>query len=456
MRGSSGRPRALSSTGAPVTDDLEIARPKRRRGHHVVAATTVAKVPLLVVGAVVGVVVVLMTRWSGEAQAHETAPARGAPLEDLVPASAVAAVALALLVLLGWAHRRGHVHVLDRLGAHSARVSGLPPWAALPMSVATVSVLLAVFGFYWDVSWHIDRGRDPGPLANPAHWFIILGLAGVALAGTLSLLLGEERPTRASVRLGAHWHAPVGGVLLTVCGVIALAGFPLDDVWHRIFGQDVTLWGPTHIQMIGGASLATLAMWALYAEGTRERHATPTGWGRALDLRGAVRGRVPARPVDAASRVRLRPAAVPPALPAGARRDRGVDRARRRADPGGPRRGDRGRPLLPGPPGGPDDHHRPGPRPQHAAPPPLPGGSARGRGRGLGADDAPAAHVRRRGRGGGRHGGLRRGVGMEPRVDAVAVDHVAAPRGGGAHRRRRHRAPARDEVSGAAPPRTRP
>src|SRR5205823_1831236 len=38
---------------------------------------------------------------------------------------------------------------------------------------------------------------------------------------------------------------------------------------HRLFGQDVTLWGPTHIQMIGGASLATLALWVLAVEGER-------------------------------------------------------------------------------------------------------------------------------------------------------------------------------------------
>ena len=34
----------------------------------------------------------------------------------------------------------------------------------------------------------------------------------------------------------------------------ALVGFPLDDGWHRLFGQDVTLWGPTHLMLIGGAS----------------------------------------------------------------------------------------------------------------------------------------------------------------------------------------------------------
>ena len=56
---------------------------------------------------------------------------------------------------------------------------------------------------------------------------------------------------------------------MTACAAFALAGFPLDDVWHRLFGQDVTLWGPTHLMLIGGASLATLASAILVAEGLR-------------------------------------------------------------------------------------------------------------------------------------------------------------------------------------------
>jgi hypothetical protein len=46
----------------------------------------------------------------------------------------------------------------------------------------------------------------------------------------------------------------------------ALTGFPLDDLWHRIFGQDVTLWGPTHLMLIGGGSLATLGGMVLMSE----------------------------------------------------------------------------------------------------------------------------------------------------------------------------------------------
>ena len=56
-------------------------------------------------------------------------------------------------------------------------------------------------------------------------------------------------------------------MLILVCSALALAGFPLDDDWHRIFGQDVTLRGPTHLQLFGGASLSTLGGMILLIEG---------------------------------------------------------------------------------------------------------------------------------------------------------------------------------------------
>lgn len=204
------------------------------------------------------------------------APAGGAPLEDLVPAIVVAVLALVGFGLFAWAHRTGRFGWYSRLEAFSERVSGMPAWAAIPLAVAGVSLIVAVFGYYWDVSTHIDNGRDPGPFANPSHYFILFGLAGIALAGGLSLVSGCDDDVPASVSLRDGWRVPVGGLLLMVCGVVSLAGFPLDDVWHRLFGQDVTLWGPTHIQMIGGASLATLALWVLYVQA--ERQGTPRRW----------------------------------------------------------------------------------------------------------------------------------------------------------------------------------
>jgi hypothetical protein len=82
-----------------------------------------------------------------------------------------------------------------------------------------------------------------------------------------------DKPTRTSFEIAPGWHAPVGAIMITICGASSLSAFPLDDVWHRIFGQDVTLWGPTHLMLIGGAALSVLGAWALHVEGDEERRA---------------------------------------------------------------------------------------------------------------------------------------------------------------------------------------
>jgi hypothetical protein len=132
------------------------------------------------------------------------------------------------------------------------------------------TIISALFGFIWDVSLHIGNGRDPGPLANPAHYFILFGLFLLFVAGCLACVLPYDKPGPSAVRITRDWYAPVGGILMAGCGLYALIGFPLDDIWHRIFGQDVTLWGPTHLMMIGGAGFATLSALYLEHEGRRD------------------------------------------------------------------------------------------------------------------------------------------------------------------------------------------
>jgi hypothetical protein len=200
-------------------------------------------------------------------------PAGGTPIEDLIPAAIVGTIVVAAVIVFGWLHRSGRTTLLTKAAGLAERAFGLPGYAALPVALTTGALLVAVFGFYWDVSSHIDNGRDPGPFANPSHWLIILGLLGIALAGAFSFILGVDEDHPTAVRIREGWRVPVGGALLGICGVIALLGFPLDDVWHRIFGQDVTLWSPTHIQMVGGASLSTLCLWILIDEGRRSPRA---------------------------------------------------------------------------------------------------------------------------------------------------------------------------------------
>jgi hypothetical protein len=205
----------------------------------------------------------------GTLLAAAAAPAGGAEIGQIVIATTAATIVTCALLYLGLGHRSGRVQVLQRLADFGERRSGMPGWVAFPSAVATTSLLTALFGMYWDISLHIDNGRDPGPLANPAHYFILLGLFGIFSAGFFAMVLPKERPSTVAVRIGRDWWAPLGGVLICACGAFSLIGFPLDDVWHRLFGQDVTLWGPTHLMLIGGAAMTLVGIAVLAVEGLR-------------------------------------------------------------------------------------------------------------------------------------------------------------------------------------------
>jgi hypothetical protein len=202
-------------------------------------------------------------------------PAGGAAINEVIIATGGAIVLTALIVWLGMGHRSGRVRFLGDVAAFAERASGLPGWAAVPSALAAVSLLVALLGMYWDISLHIDVGRDPGPLANPAHYLILAGLFGVFTAGYFAICLPKERPGPAAVKIVGDWYAPVGGILVASCGAFALLGFPLDDIWHRLFGQDVTLWGPTHLMLIGGAGMTLIGLAVLLVEGSRARPSTP-------------------------------------------------------------------------------------------------------------------------------------------------------------------------------------
>ncbi len=251
--------RATTAAGDPTASAAATHESPGRRTARL--TTLVRAVPLAVLALVVT---------AGPAFAHDP-PAGGATVQEVAISAVVGALFLAAMVWFVVARRQGRLPVVDRVGDFSERVSGLPGWAAVPLLVAGVSLIVAVFGFYWDVATHIDHGRDDGVFGNPAHWPILVGLIGLAIAGLLSVLLGTEEKRSGSFEPRAGWHVSTGGALLLLCGVIALAGFPIDDLWHRIFGQDVTLWSPPHIQMVAGASLCTLAMWLLFVEAERSR-----------------------------------------------------------------------------------------------------------------------------------------------------------------------------------------
>ena len=170
---------------------------------------------------------------------------------------------------------------LDRL----ERVAGMPARHAAPALLGGLALQVAVLGMYWDVGYHVDHGRDQAVLTVP-HLLIVLGLQGIVFAALLhGILRGEGGRGDRRIRALRLRLSP-GGVVMLVCGSVALIGFPLDAIWHALFGEDVTLWGPTHLLMIGGAGLSTLGLWMVVRQGlevgrprrtARRIHARVTG-----------------------------------------------------------------------------------------------------------------------------------------------------------------------------------
>lgn len=196
----------------------------------------------------------------------------GAALDQVAVMTGAAGIIALVLMWVGYLHRNRRITWLQRLADRLGRVFNRPGWVALPLAMFLATILTALLGFIWDVSLHIGNGRDEGPLANPAHYFILAGLFFLFTAGMAAIVLPlDEKPGAAAVRITRTWYAPVGGILLAGAGLYALIGFPLDDVWHRIFGQDVTLWGPTHLMLIGGAGLSLVGVLLLEFEGRHNR-----------------------------------------------------------------------------------------------------------------------------------------------------------------------------------------
>ena len=166
------------------------------------------------------------------------------------------------------------------------RFTGYPGWSMAGVLTGLFLLGVAVTGLYWDVAFHIDYGRDE-VLFTPSHTMIVLALGGLLVTAGVVVLFATLEHADAGRKvwgLQVPWSAFALGTL----GLGGLVAFPLDELWHRAFGIDVTLWSPTHLMLVGGGSLATIALWLMLREA--RGGATPTVLGRLIEvvLLGAV------------------------------------------------------------------------------------------------------------------------------------------------------------------------
>lgn len=142
--------------------------------------------------------------------------------------------------------------------------TGIPGWAAATVGIGLYGLLVAGAGFYSDVSWHIALGRDKELFTAP-HTEIVLGLVLLFLAAAAGVAVASLSKVDTALR----WRGlrvPWSSIPLGLLGATAVMGFPLDDIWHAKYGIDVTMWSPTHMLMILGASFSGLASWLVLSE----------------------------------------------------------------------------------------------------------------------------------------------------------------------------------------------
>ena len=144
------------------------------------------------------------------------------------------------------------------------RIVHIPGWAAASVGMSLFAVFLAGQAFYNDVGWHVAFGRDKSLFTAP-HTGIVIGLGLILLSGVVGVLFASLQKVDTALRWKAV-RVPWSMIPLLALGGAAVTGFPLDELWHREFGVDVTMWSPTHMLMILGAAFVGVAAWLVLAD----------------------------------------------------------------------------------------------------------------------------------------------------------------------------------------------
>ncbi len=128
-------------------------------------------------------------------------------------------------------------------------------WQLGVLPIMMLGALSSLIGVYWDIAWHIDIGRDS--FFTMPHNFIYAGML-IVLLTTAWGLLADSRATSFHWQLGRRYIHP-GMLVATISAALILFFAPADELWHRFFGLDVTLWGPMHLVGLTGFTFFTLS-----------------------------------------------------------------------------------------------------------------------------------------------------------------------------------------------------
>jgi hypothetical protein len=155
------------------------------------------------------------------------------------------------------------------VGGVAATTASAPAVARAGLWLLLAAHLVTVWGTQWDIQWHLLIGRDSFWI--PPHLMTYSGVTAIVLvsfgvlAWTTAQALRGATGTPGTIRLigitGTRgYHLAAWGIALTVLAA------PIDDLWHRTFGLDVTLWSPPHLLGLLGGIINAAACWLIAGE----------------------------------------------------------------------------------------------------------------------------------------------------------------------------------------------
>ncbi len=116
----------------------------------------------------------------------------------------------------------------------------------------------ALSGIYWDVTWHATIGRESFWI--PPHLLVYAGVICLLLSALSGFTLAWRRAGQ--LRTALTNPMELGFAIAVLGPIIQIIAAPLDDLWHKLYGLDVTIWSPPHLMGIAGGIVSIYGLLA--------------------------------------------------------------------------------------------------------------------------------------------------------------------------------------------------
>jgi hypothetical protein len=143
----------------------------------------------------------------------------------------------------------------------------------LMLLAALFAGFLSIIGVFWDETWHRLYGF--AEVLNDFLWaphkLLYVSLGALTLVAGMSLYQAI-RANRSDVRVGFRTHPYLG--MFGLIAAYLMFSLPSDQVWHLVYGLDITAWSLPHILLLTSFGFVMISLSAIFLSGERSSSLT--------------------------------------------------------------------------------------------------------------------------------------------------------------------------------------